>query len=417
MSICESPLAGGFQVGKLDLSSLMARTSSIFQLGSISDEIDKGVTEPKIVVAANGDIKTEHVFQDEIIKPFISQFEKTSVISAAEKYEKHYEERSDPKALSDVFSKEFLNAFEKETGVTIEALRGFKEEMENMALKKGKYVFTALQSEILKHCELENLVSKEDAIKVLQFFSLKTRENWEKPPEGYTNRDINPWLFRRRLSLLQKPYTQIDNEEDPKFIISPGLAYVALAYTLDSYFSCTIEDIRCNSPEMKRWIGEESTRKGHEFNKTVEKALKKLGFEAISDVKVSTIIPSRNLDRDYGDVDVLAWKKDEKFLYIIECKDLYHAKTSKEMAEQLLEFKGELRDGKPDRLKKHLDRINVLSKHIDLLIKFCNFSEKIIFVPYVIFSNPVPVLYDRPPNEEIKFSYLDEIETKGLSEN
>jgi len=49
----------------------------IFHIGNLSDAIKKGVTEPKIVVSGNGDIKSEHTFYDEIIMPFSRQFEKT----------------------------------------------------------------------------------------------------------------------------------------------------------------------------------------------------------------------------------------------------------------------------------------------------------------------------------------------------
>ena len=47
-----------------------------------------------------------------------------------------------PKSPSDVFNSDFLTAFEKEIGIAFEALRNFRETMENMAVEKRKYVFT-----------------------------------------------------------------------------------------------------------------------------------------------------------------------------------------------------------------------------------------------------------------------------------
>ena len=415
-AICECPLDGGAEVGRLDLSPLMSMASLIFHLGNISDAIDKGVTEPRIVVSASGEIKTEQTFHDEVLIPFSARFEKTSFASAADRYERHFEDVPAQRPLSEVFTLEFLSAFEKETGVSAEILRRFREEMENMAEKKEKSVFTARKSEIIAYCEKGMLCSGEDAINILNAFSLRPRKNWEIPPPGYKSRDISPWLFRRRLSLLMKPFIRIEDAEDPRFIISPGLTGEALAYILDTYNRCNIEESRCNSPEMIHWIGEERGRRGHEFNKEVAASLEPLGYEAHPDIKVSSIIPRQDLDRDYGDIDVIAWRNGEKSIYVIECKDLFYAKTSKEIAEQLLEFKGEDRDGKPDRLKKHLLRIDVLSKHKDRLLKFCKLnSEEVDIVPYVIFSNPVPVLYDTSPGKKgVRFGCLDDILRDGL---
>ena len=176
----------------------MARASLLFHMGNLSDAIEKGVTEPTIVVAGNGEVKSEHTFYDDIIVPFSSQFEKTSLLSAAEGYEEHFEDMPPPKSPSDVFHTDFLTAFEKEIGIGVESLRNFRETMENMAEEKETYVFTASQNEVIEYCEKSELSSKEEALKALKGFSLTPRKNWENPPSGYKSRDINPWLFRRR---------------------------------------------------------------------------------------------------------------------------------------------------------------------------------------------------------------------------
>lgn len=416
-AICECPLKGGYGVESLDISPLMTRASLLFHVGNLSDAIKKGVTEPKIVVSGNGDIKSEHTFYDEIIMPFSKQFEKTKFTDAAEKYETHFEEMPAPKSPSDVFHSDFLTAFEKETGIAFEALRNFQETMENMAVEKEKYVFATSQSEIMNYCEKSELSSKEEALRALKGFCLTSRKNWEKPPSGYKNRDINPWLFRRRLSLLFKPYVKIDHGEDPTYIISPGISSQALAYTLDTYWRGYIEEERCRSQEMKMWIGQERTRRGHAFNKEVASMLESIGYHAKPDVKVSSIISKRNLDRDYGDVDVLAWREGEESIYAIECKDLYFAKTSKEVAEQLLEFRGEIRNGKPDRLKKHMDRVAILSKNKADLLKFCGVLNIEIRISIcVLFSNPVPMLYDSSTPKGVKLASIQEIiEKKTLA--
>ncbi len=416
-AVCESPIDGGAEMGRFDLSPLMSMASLLFHIGNMSDAIAKGVTEPRIVVSASGEIKTEQTFHDEVLIPLSARVEKTSFTSAADRYKKYFEDVPFQRQLSKIFSQEFLDAFEKETGVCAETLLRFREEIENMAEEKQKTVFAARKSEIIAFCEKGMLCSGKDATKILNSFSLQPRNDWAMPPSTYTQRDINPWLFRRRLSLLMKPFVIVDDAEDSRFILSAGLVGESLAYILDTYNQCNIEESRCSSPEMREWIGKERTRRGHKFNKEVAGSIKSLGYEAYSDVKVASIISRQNLDRDYGDIDVIAWRNGEKSIYVIECKDLYYAKTSKEIAEQLMEFRGEDRDGKPDRLKKHLLRIDVLSMHKDQLSKFCKLNlGEVNIVPYVIFSNPVPILYDTSPGKKgIRFECLEDIVRNGLS--
>lgn len=417
MAICESPIDSGEDVGHLDLSPLMSMASLIFHMGNLSDAIHKDVTEPRIIISPSGDIITEQTFYNEIITPFFARFERTGFISAADRYEKYYEDQPDQKPWTAIFSHDYLDAFEKETGVSAETLRRFREELENLAEEKGESVLTARISEIIAYCENGKLCSGEDVSNILKSLSLQPRKNWEAPPSGYIHIDINPWLFRRRLSLLMKPFVKMEDTEDPRYIISPGFTGEALAYMLDIYNKGNIEETRCNSPEMRKWVGEERNRRGHEFNKEVASALKSLGYKAEPDIKISTIISKHEHDKDYGDIDVLAWSDGEQSIYVIECKDLYFAITYKEVAEQLLEFKGEDRDGKPDRLKKHLLRIDILSEHKDELSKFCNLDLKEIkIVPYVIFSNPVPVLYaTSEARTDVRFECLQDIlEAKAL---
>ncbi|WP_404936839.1 hypothetical protein P7C00_16185 [Pseudomonas sp. JDS08PS003] len=87
-----------------------------------------------------------------------------------------------------------------------------------------------------------------------------------------------------------------------------------------------------------------------------------LGWQVAPEIKLTKIL-RMPLDRDYGDVDVLAWSPTKGRVLIIECKDLQLKKTYGEITEQLSDFRGLEIDGKRDFLRKHLDRVDVLQKH------------------------------------------------------
>lgn len=78
----------------------------------------------------------------------------------------------------------------------------------------------------------------------------------------------------------------------------------------------------------------------------------------------------------------------------MECKDVQFLKTLGEVAEQLADFRGEVRsDGKPDHLKRHLDRLEVLRANRDSVSKFLKLSPPIEVEGHLVFRNPVPMQF------------------------
>jgi hypothetical protein len=99
----------------------------------------------------------------------------------------------------------------------------------------------------------------------------------------------------------------------------------------------------------------------------------------------------RGFDKDHGDIDVLAWRDDGRVL-AIECKDVQFRKTLGEMAEQLSDFRGEIRsNGKRDELRKHLDRIEVIRRHLPLVAAYVGHSSLDSIESHLLFRNPVPM--------------------------
>ena len=94
-----------------------------------------------------------------------------------------------------------------------------------------------------------------------------------------------------------------------------------------------------------------------------------------------------------GLIDVLAWRTDTQRVLLIECKHVQHRKTEGEIAEQLADFRGEIKpDGKPDLLLRHIRRVTVISESADVVAKYVG-----IFKPklegHLVFKNPVPMKF------------------------
>jgi hypothetical protein len=100
----------------------------------------------------------------------------------------------------------------------------------------------------------------------------------------------------------------------------------------------------------------------------------------------------------------------------VECKALDFAKTQGEIARQLYDFKGQKNTkGKNDKLLKHIDRIDVLNKNTDQLSKFTNLNSNKVVKGYVVFSNPVPMVFNenRSHKDQIEFTTFELLEQLG----
>lgn len=152
---------------------------------------------------------------------------------------------------------------------------------------------------------------------------------------------------------------------------------------------------------MRKWIGHANNVQRTEFNSAVAVRLEELGWRTRKEVKLTGLL-GRRLDRNYRDVDVLAWRPDLGRVLAIECKDLQFNKTLGEVAEQLADFRGEIRpDGKADHLKRHLDRLDVLNAHAAEIAKELKLSSPMKLEAHLVFRNPVPMQFawDRMANK------------------
>lgn len=120
------------------------------------------------------------------------------------------------------------------------------------------------------------------------------------------------------------------------------------------------------------------------------------------------------MEKDYGDIDVLAWDIDKKVVFVIECNDLEFTKNQSEIARQIFEFKGQLNSkGKQDRLLKHVKRMETLKANINGLSDFTDINTGLVIKGFVVFSNTVPMIFDenRLHKDLIEFLTFEQIDS------
>lgn len=391
-AICESPVEGGLKLGRLDLGRLMAKVIMILGLGGWSDAIRWNAMEPKLRVTPLGDIHGNLSFYQQIIEPYGRAGSDLRVMDEVEKYADHFAEPEPISTEANTVEAEFWEAWNEQIGASVDDLRKFMDAIENLGANAKQAILVMKRSELfdvkLSGAPL-NATATDALVEALTF---KGRPNWRDVPTGFDQRDIFPWRFRRRLTILRRPLIQINNEEDPTILVSPGIVRDAVTYMVRNYYRGDFHGWQL-SPKMRKWAGKSRDRIGHEFAVSVAEKLRELGWETDLEVKVTQLL-GKGFERDYGDVDVLAWQRATGRVLIIECKDLQFRKTDGEIAEQLADFQGEVRpDGKPDDLRKHLDRIDLIATHLPLLSKYIKVNDVQRIESHLVFKNPVPMQF------------------------
>ena len=397
MALCECEQSDGQVPSPLDVTKLITYATSLFQYGNSSDSIRFEMTSPKIQISPMGDVMFDHSFYDLVVVPYGQATQEKMLDYSAKEYSSLFNEPAVGLITSKVIEAKFENAWESEFGFSIDNGRTVMDFIEDLGFAEGMAVFKISHDDFLIKVA-ENNLDLEVIESFLAVFTSYERASWLSVPSGFKENDIRPWRFKRRLSVISKPIIKIGEN----LILAPSLIRKGFVYILRNSFEASFGDDLFRSKQMKKWIGHKRNTVGHEFNK--EAALKFIenGWLAESDVLVSKIL-NKKMDKNYGDVDVVAWDKTSGIICLVECKDLEFAKNPSEIARQVYEFRGVNRpDGKPDRLKKHLNRVSVLNENKDVLRKFLKINE---YVPIkirtiILFSQLVPMEYVK--SEEFK---------------
>ncbi len=139
--------------------------------------------------------------------------------------------------------------------------------------------------------------------------------------------------------------------------------------------------------------------------------MRSVGYQVRLETKIDRLL-NEKLTRDFGDVDVLAWRPAGRKVLAIECKDLRLAKTPNEIAEQLTQFTGQiLANGERDDLLKHIDRCNLLKERSQVLAETIGMQGQDINIETIVcFSHPVPMQYVKTRLPDVSFMTLQELE-------
>src|SRR5207249_88109 len=128
---------------------------------------------------------------------------------AAEEYARHFvDPATRDNAAAKPFDENFITAFASEYGTDPDELVDALAAAEAEGMADERLVLTRTNEELRRALATQGL-SAAKANLVLEHFSLRPRSRWDQTPTGFSSKDWYPWRYRRRLSLLARPFIQL----------------------------------------------------------------------------------------------------------------------------------------------------------------------------------------------------------------
>jgi len=380
MAICACPVAGGREASQTDIDYLGSQVLLLMATAAQSDAVRNGAVPASIRTSLAGDFRLESDMVT-VMQPYLSShFEQTHLRDVSD-YERHYESSiRETKTEVEVFGSQFVEAFQKEFGISPIHLAEVADILAQDAVQRETSIVEGTR-ESVRALLLEKGITEQEVDGVLANFVLPVRKNWEQVEPPFRSKDWRPWRFRRKLSLMTRPIVALN---DLELIYAPAFCEDSFHHVVMECFTGAFETEYFVTQAMKQYIGKENARRGLAFNKSVAQLFEAAGWNVRLELPMTELKAPPN--EATGDIDVLAWREDS--VCICECKELLFAGTITDVSEQLARFRGK----KGDDLSKHLRRAQWLTAHPDRLERIAG-RRTFRFRSLLVTSKIVPMKY------------------------
>lgn len=387
MAICECPAIGGAILSRWQLDELLAKAALLVEVATDSDAVNSDLVDPRIELHLNGEYTIDRRFHATVIKPFLTAYFREEFEGAAGEYSKFYGNHVHGKRTraDEVFSSDYIDAFQTEFCLTPdEAIDGLAELME-LAVEAGNVVVETTVGYVRERLTNVRGLSSDACEAFIRTFGIFHRPAWDKPPPGFSLKDISPWRFRRRLSSAAKPILLFGGNDGDKVFFGVGALKLGFNYLLERSEKGHLPQEFFSTTRMRQYIGAVNNERGLEFARTIADQLGCQGWLVRNEVQMTELGASAEL----GDVDVLAWKPTGN-IQIIECKRLQLARTVAEVAEICRRFRGEAKD----ELDRHVQRVRWIKSNPSALQHIVGFTPDVTNIDDRLVTNThVPMMY------------------------
>ncbi len=387
-SVCEASTNGGRFPDDFSVDELYGLMCALITLGRDSETIYHRLSTSGITIYPSGAYAFLADVFHEIGVPYANQTFAAGYAEAAASYEDWVlpDEKEASAIEADVFSdQEFTKAFYAEYHMEFLAFTNLVSAVVDRFIEREEVLLEFTRSDFIDLAAARS-VAAADVDAFLDSFALPARDSWT--PQAPTKaRDVEPWRFERRLSVMLRPIITCASGDTIYYVLGVGTLKGSVTYLLDSVVNGRFDKDVFTSKAMRSYIGKKVDEIGRTFTREVASRLQELGWCTKEEVKMSALGAGKS--PDLGDVDVLAWNSTGQVM-AIECKRLKSARTVSEIAQSCARFAG--REG--DHLHKHLRRVAWLQKNHDKVANYLRLDVSTLQIENPLVTNvAVPFAY------------------------
>ena len=370
LAVCHCPENGGRPLSRWHLDELLALTTLLLEAAMDSDAIHSEFVTPRMQLHANGEYSIDRSFYAEVVGPFLAALHRDQFGEFVEAYGEFYRDEGEEIRVSvkERYSSELRIAFEIEYGLSLsEAVEGC-DELVTTAIERKMAVYETTLGELRARLMNKRGFSDETCDRFFGTFGLVHRKRWSEPPKGFTRKDMYPWRFSRRLSLMARPLLIFGLDDSSTVVFAIATVRLALAHLVHMIEEGHLSQDFFESARMRSFIGRTNDERGHQFAHSISDELRRKEWKTRLEVNMAELGASKEL----GDIDVLAWDCRGKIL-VVECKRLQLARTIGEIADVCKRFRGEAKD----ELAKHVRRVGWIKANSANLKTIVGFSPTV----------------------------------------
>lgn len=410
--VVAEPYYGNKIINNDDCDFMLALMVQIFNYGTIKDSIKFDLDDPKMGLLDSGRIGISHDFYDTTIQNYHQSTTEDEITQHKEYFDRKYKSKvsgSIPreKDNADKYLDKVDAAFEEELGVNFTLIYRISVVLNTYCFSKNQSFYCFDEKEFIKTISKEAMVEEKSIVSFLNLFCLKTRGKIDKPQNENDYPEIFPWRYNRKLSYIRKPIIKIRNESKGYDIYWSARHIRSAIENFYSLFYNGLLKVENENKKVWKLISQRNIIKGREFRNEVYEWL--INNTSLRVEKFEVKIKEKgvfNADRNYGDIDIIAFDKNEKIIYSIECKNTKQVKI-------MYDYHNDLKNYINKQIPKHLNREQWLKHNIEKVKNHFNLQKGLWEVKSIVISSsqlPIKFIYETP----FPFYSLNEIKRNQL---
>lgn len=387
MAVCECPVSGGRMPGISDVDTVAAEIAHLIWTADSSDAVRFGLVKAGISFLPDGALVPFEGGAKTFMEVYTMACLRELVAADMDAYPALYNstDEAELESASDVAHGDlFLAAFEAEQGISLQDAATVSAALQEVALDDQKDVIAIRHDDLQQ--KLQDRISPNVLARFVSAFGLHPRRAWdEAPAPPFDQNDVWPWLFERRLSLMMRPLLVTSNEENPVLVYGVRQLDMGVHYASVLLESGTWPLRRITAPAARKYVNLEVKRRGDAFENEIALQLRNADWQVFQRVPMTHVGATAAL----GEIDILAVPPDGTVWLIAECKWFGAARTPREVAGWMQDYRGVT----GDKLDRHLKRHAWIHQNKDTVAIRLGIASPTTVSGRIVTTAPIPLAF------------------------